>query len=202
MDLSRFPSSVQVNTVVLQSILREMGLDESIRISATEMEYEERSHTRRSFADRIHDRIPLFLSDLRREGTNLTPLPVPPGNNWEEQVAYVCNEINQLTSNTKHDEQLLHYYQLGFLMSQRGFSAAARNHAKTYLLFNRLRDFWEISRRTYLLYNTRGIWNILGTRYITCHALRHMTDIDFQGVVLPEAAEAKIKELINFPSDF
>ncbi|RHZ57509.1 hypothetical protein Glove_386g65 [Diversispora epigaea] len=91
---------------------------------------------------------------------------------------------------------------LGFLMSQRGFTTAARNRAKTYLLFNRLRDFWEISRRAYLLYNTRGTWNILGTKYITCHTLRHMSDIDFQGVMLQEAADAKIKELINFPSDF
>ncbi|RHZ89210.1 hypothetical protein Glove_18g92 [Diversispora epigaea] len=143
MDLSRFPSSVQVNAMILQSILREMGLEGSIRISTIEMEYEERPHTRR--------------------------------NNWEEQVAYVCNEINQLTSNTKHDKQLLHYYQLGFLMSQRGFSTAARNRAKTYLLSNRLRDFWEILEE--LIYY-------------------------FQGVILQEAADAKIKELINFPSDF
>ncbi|RHZ76318.1 hypothetical protein Glove_199g195 [Diversispora epigaea] len=192
MDLFRFPSSVQVNAMILQSILREMGLEGSIRISVTEMEYEERPYTR----------ISLFLSDLQREGTNLTPLPIPSGDNWEEQVAYVYNEINQLTSNTKHDEQLLHYYQLGFLMSQRGFSTAVRNRAKTYLLSNRLRDFWEISRRAYLLYNTRGTWNILGTKHITCYTLRHMSDIDFQGVILQEAADAKIKELINFPSDF
>ncbi|RHZ57510.1 hypothetical protein Glove_386g63 [Diversispora epigaea] len=88
MDLSRFPSLVRVNAEVFQNILREMGLEGSIRISATEMEYEERPHNRRSFADRIHNRIPLFLSDLQRESTNLTPLPIPSGDNWEEQVAY------------------------------------------------------------------------------------------------------------------
>ncbi|RHZ82759.1 hypothetical protein Glove_103g286 [Diversispora epigaea] len=157
MDLSRFPSSVQVNTMILRNILREMDLEGSIRIFATEMEYEERPHT--------------------REGTNLTTLPIPSGDNWKEQVAYVCNEINQLTS------------------MMNSFFITIKDLAQQQGTVQKL-----ISCLIGCVISGRSLEELIYC--IILEELGIFWELNFQEVILQEAADAKIKELINFPSDF
>jgi hypothetical protein len=199
MSFSQVPSSVRTVIQVLQSILQNNNIQGTLIITATESRYEDRITPRRGHEARIHDRLPLFLSDLRRETRNAVLLVPPPGYDWEDQVAGVCNEINQFDNNTRNDERLLQYYQLGYLMSLRGFSSAARNCARSFLLPNRLHYFWQLSRRTYLLYSTRGTWNILGTINISCYALRYMAESDFLEIMMREALTARTNELMDLP---
>ena len=201
MDLSEFPPEVRILAAELQNVLRRLEREGTLKVSTIEIEYEEITIQRPTHAERIHKRVPLFVTELRRECTNLIPLLPPLGDNWEDQMESVCQEINLINNNTRNEEQLQLYYQLGTLLSQKGFNAVSKNHAKSYLLSHKQRDFFPIARRTYLLYSARGSWNIRGTVNISCYALRHMTEIDFQSILIPEAEEAKTKELLLTPFD-
>jgi hypothetical protein len=200
MNFSNFPSSVRINALLLQCHLNELELEGTFKITATSVEYEERF--KRNHADEINEKIPLLISDLRNESVDLTPLPDPFGDNWEDQVINACNEINQISTNTRNDDQLKHYYQLGSLLAQRDFSTEAKDFTKTYLLSNRIPGSSLIAQRVYTLYSTRGTWNIKETKNITCYVLRYINEVDFQGVLLPEAADAKIRELFDYSPDF
>ena len=201
MDLSEFPSEVRITAVALQNILRSLGREGTLKISNLEIEYEETSSRRPSHTDRVHGRLPYFIAELCRECTNLTPLPSPPGEDWEEQTEIICSRINLVDNNTRNEEQLQLYYQLGSLLSLKGFNAASRSFAKTILLSHKQKDFFPTAKRTYFLYSARGSWHINGTVHISCYALRHMSESDFQDVLLPEAEEAKTRELILLPFD-
>ncbi|RHZ52244.1 hypothetical protein Glove_463g50 [Diversispora epigaea] len=134
MDLSEFPSEVRITAVAFQNILRSLGQEGTLKISNLEIEYEETSTRRPSHTDRVHGRLQYFIAELRRECTDLTPLPSPPGKSWEEQIEIICGGINLVNNNTRNEEQLQLYYQLGSLLSLRGFNAASRSFAKTILL--------------------------------------------------------------------
>lgn len=199
MDLSEFPPNVRISAVVLQEVLRSLGREGTLRISSDEIEYDEETVQRPTHAERIHRRLPLFVAELRREGFVLVPLIESPGESWEEKVENVCQGINIIDTTTHNEEQLQQYYQLGSLLSQRGFNSVAKNYAKSHLLSHKHRDFCPTARRVYRLYSVRGSWNIAGTVNISCYSLRHMSETDFAGVLLPEAEEARIREQIELP---
>ncbi|RHZ49097.1 hypothetical protein Glove_530g18 [Diversispora epigaea] len=201
MDLSEFPSEVRITVVALQNILRSLGQEGTLKISNLEIEYEETSTRRPSHTDRVHGRLPYFIAELRRECTDLTPLPSPPGESWEEQIEIICGGINLVNNNIRNEEQLQLYYQLGSLLSLRGFNATSRSFAKTILLAHKRKDFFPTAKRTYFLYSARGSWHINGTVHILCYALCHMSESDFQDVLLPETEEAKTREILSLPFD-
>jgi hypothetical protein len=200
MSFSRLPPVIRTNVQLIQIAMQAETIPGAIVISSSEVRYSPVVAPRRSHESEIHDRLSLLLSDLRREALDITPLAPPPGYNWENQVASVCNEINQFDNNTKNDERLLQYYQLGQLLSQRGFSKIARGCARTYLLPNRQPNFWLLSRRIYLLYSTRGTWNISGTMNLTCYVIRYISENDFYNVLIREATNARTNEMLNLTS--
>lgn len=202
MNSSSLPPPIRANALSLQTLLQDANIRGTLMISATDVEYRETCTPRRRHETRIHARLPSFLFDLRRVVMNRNFLAIPDGDTWEEQVAGVCNEINQFNNNSRNDERLLQYYLLGLLMFQRGFSNAAKNRAKNFLLPSSQPGFWQISRRTYLLYSTRGTWNIPNTINLSCYALQYMSETDFHEVLMREAAAARTSEDINFPSNF
>lgn len=193
MSYLTLPPSIVAKAVSLQQALREHNVQGSMTVTTEELRYETISSPRRNHEERLHNRMPLFISEIRRESLNTTPLPLPYGSTWEDQVCNVCETINSFDNNTRNDERILQHYQLGLLMYLRGFSNNARDFARVYLLPNLARDFWPVCRRAYTLYSIRGTYNIPGTTHILCYALRHLSEDDFQELIV-EARNAILDE--------
>ena len=200
MSFSHLPPVIRTNAQLIQLVIQAEIVPGALIISSSEVRYSPVLAPRRSHESAIHERLASFLSDLRRESGDITPLSPPPSYNWENQVASMCSEINQSDNNTKNDERLLQYYQLGFLLSQRGFSKAARTCTRTFLLPSRQSNFWLLSRRIDLLYSTRGTWNIAGTINLTCYVLRYISENDFYNVLIREVTNARTSEMLSLNS--
>ena len=86
------------------------------------------------------------------------------------------------------------YYQLGFLLNQREFAEEAKTYVRSFLLITQLDDLWQLARRVFQLYSTRGIWNIMGTNNISCYVLQYMEESSFQEL-MSEATSLRISEV-------
>ena len=117
-------------------------------------------------------------------------------------MSSVCGSINQLTIDSRNDEQVALYYQLGFLLDQREFAVEARTYVRSLFLTTWLNNLWQLTRRVFQLYSTRGTWNIFGTNNISCYVLRYMRESDFQEL-MEEATSSRISEvLIEIPDSW
>ncbi|CAG8547258.1 11044_t:CDS:2 [Dentiscutata erythropus] len=104
------------------------------------------------------------------------------GHSWEDKVRSICKKIKCFENEDKAIYQSLECWSentLNFLIQEVGSQKGP--------------EVFRVAKRTFELYNARGIWNLYQAEKINYRVLAHMYDSDFE-VFKQEAYHAYLKE--------
>ncbi|CAG8787852.1 1498_t:CDS:1, partial [Racocetra fulgida] len=154
---------------------------------------------KKTHTQRIHENLPLYLRDLDRRGME-NPIISNPiiGNNWVEKFAYLCNILKDERFNKRtNSESLELYFQIGELLAEKGWNDSAKNELNLYFTSSRGKLISRIAKRVLLLFNTYSQNAIQVVQDLNISVLSHMSEKDFNEVLLVEAKQLKEKEIAS-----
>ncbi|RIB24390.1 hypothetical protein C2G38_2031933 [Gigaspora rosea] len=117
MDSSEIPLHLKKTFARLQLQMEKAKITGTYIISTDTITYQNNLHSypvsienikRESDANRLHQKMPEFINDLRFVTYDLCDVKIPPGQNWEKKVTHTCRKISTIENN-----QLSYYYNLG-----------------------------------------------------------------------------------------
>ncbi|CAG8644569.1 5137_t:CDS:2, partial [Cetraspora pellucida] len=144
-------------------------------------------------AQRIHKKLPLLIEDLQRNDIILPSLEIVVGESWEDQMRILCARLNRNSQDSAVNLQ--NFYLLGEKINDTNWGDAARKILQEEFP-NGHRNLWKTAFRTYTLYSSRGVPNLLSTENITPHVLLKMYENDFKKLI-DEAKAIKNREEVD-----
>ncbi|CAG8648929.1 17394_t:CDS:1, partial [Racocetra fulgida] len=134
----------------------------------------------------------LYVQDLHKRGDSHKRLDPIEGENWGQQMDYLC--IRLQLCRLDRVTLLQHYYQLGERMAIYNWNTYARQEMKDRFTSGKYKKAVRTARRIYALYKIRGVHNLLVSDYISAHAILVMTKENFE-LLLEEATKGRDEEM-------
>src|SRR5690242_7275271 len=103
--------------------------------------------------------MPLFIEDLHRIGNPMIEIEKAEGENWSQQMDYVC--IRLQFCRLDRATLLRYYYQLGEKLAEYNWNAYAKKEMRDRFTPGRFKNALRVARRTFALYHVRGAHNLL-----------------------------------------
>ncbi|CAG8439395.1 15718_t:CDS:2, partial [Cetraspora pellucida] len=144
-------------------------------------------------AQQIHEKVPLYIEDLRRREISLQSLEIVIGRSWEYQMRQLCAKLNKNLQNPSANLQ--NFYLLGKKINDTNWGDAVRKLIQEEFP-NGYRNFWKTAFCVYTLYSCRGIPNLFNMQHIMPHILLKMYENDFSKL-LDEAKTLKSQEEVD-----
>ncbi|KAF0332813.1 hypothetical protein F8M41_024216 [Gigaspora margarita] len=137
-------------------------------------------------------RMPLFHEDLQRIGYPAMELEKVEGEDWKQQMDYLCIRIQLCHLNRVM--LLQHYYFLEERLAMYDWNAYAKHEIIDRFATNKFKSAWRITHWVFFLHQTRGVHNLLISHYLSANALLVMTKEGFTSL-LEEAQRSREKEV-------
>ncbi|CAG8835463.1 16645_t:CDS:1, partial [Gigaspora margarita] len=126
-------------------------------------------------------RMPLFHEDLQRIGYSAMKLEKVEGEDWKQQMDYLCIRIQLCRLNWVM--LLQYYYLLREKLAMYNWNAYAKHEMMDRFATNKFKSAWRITHRVFSLYQTSGIHNLLISHYLSANALLVMTKEGFTSLL-------------------
>ncbi|CAG8634812.1 698_t:CDS:1, partial [Racocetra fulgida] len=138
------------------------------------------------------DRMLLYVQDLYKRGDSHERLDPIEGENWEQQMDYLCIRLQlcQLDRVTL----LQHYYRLGERIAIYNWNTYTRQEMKDRFTSGKYKKAVRTARWIYAFYQIRGVHNLLVSDYISAYAILVMTKENFE-LLLEKATKRRDEEM-------
>ncbi|CAG8755122.1 17664_t:CDS:1, partial [Racocetra fulgida] len=137
------------------------------------------------------ERMLLYVQDLHKRGDSHVMLDPIEGENWDQQMDYLC--IRLQLCRLDRVTLLQYYYRLGERMAIYNWNTYARQEMKDRFTPGKYKKAVRIARRVYTLYQIRGVHSLLISDYISAYAILVMTKENFE-LLLEEATKGRDEE--------
>lgn len=183
----------------IQSWLKEKGTNERLIIGPTEIIIQEGQSENCITIPDLLTMSPLLskcLQDLRRPGIEIIPIPDYLEYEDEQRLTLLLNLTQQpMFRKRKTPYRLEIFYYLGEVLSTRGFQQNDIKQLRDMFSTSKgATDFKKTARRTYELFQARGLANLYTVTFIRPSHLIDLSEEEFYNYLLPEARNLHIAE--------